>query len=198
MPKRQPIDKTQWPADQVERRKVADLVPYARNARQHTPQQVAKIAGSIREWGWTMPVLVAEDNTIIAGHGRVMAAQQLGLDDVPCMVARGWTDAQRRAYVIADNQLTLAGDWDNDMLRAELDEIGSAEFDLDLIGFDADELAGLMEGASEPEAEGAPDAGGIDYQEHFAVLVECDSEPHQSQVFERLKSDGYTCKVLVN
>lgn len=146
MPKRQPIDDKQWPADKIERRAVAGLIPYARNARQHSPPQVAKIAASIREWGWTMPVLIAEDATIIAGHGRVLAAQQLGLDDVPCMVARGWTEAQRRAYVIADNQLTLAGDWDEDMLSAELGDIETSGFELGLLGFDADELAGLMDG----------------------------------------------------
>jgi ParB-like chromosome segregation protein Spo0J len=102
----------QWPADQVERRPVAALAPYARNARTHSDEQVAQIAASIREWGWTVRVLAAEDGTIIAGHGRVMAAQLLGIAEVPVMVARGWSEAQRRAYVIADNQLALTAGWD--------------------------------------------------------------------------------------
>jgi ParB-like chromosome segregation protein Spo0J len=106
-----------WPADKVERRKVADLVPYARNSRQHSDAQVAQIAASIREWGWTTPALIDPDGGIIAGHGRVMAAQQLGLDEIPCMVADGWTDAQKQAYVIADNQLALNASWDDEMLR---------------------------------------------------------------------------------
>src|SRR6187402_172575 len=89
-----------WPADAVERRPVAALVPYARNARTHSDEQVAQIAASIREWGWTSPVLVDESGGIIAGHGRVLAAQRLGLPEVPVMVAADWSEAQKRAYVI--------------------------------------------------------------------------------------------------
>src|SRR6187402_2647405 len=96
-----------WPADAVERRPVASLVPFARNARSHSDEQVAQIAASIREWGWTVPVLVDEVGTIIAGHGRVLAAQRLGLAEIPVMVAAGWSEAKRRAYVLADNKLAL-------------------------------------------------------------------------------------------
>lgn len=92
-----------WPADQVVRRPVAELVPYARNARTHSKEQVRQIAASIREFGWTNPILIDEASNIIAGHGRVLAADMLGVVEVPCVVARGWTDAQRRAYVLADN-----------------------------------------------------------------------------------------------
>jgi ParB-like chromosome segregation protein Spo0J len=102
----------QWPADAVERRPLASLVPAARNARTHSDEQVAQIAASIGEWGWTVPVLVDEAGTIIAGHGRVLAAAKIGLSDVPVMVARGWTDAQKRAYVIADNKLAENAGWD--------------------------------------------------------------------------------------
>ena len=101
-----------WPADKVERWPIDRLVPYARNARTHSDAQVAQIAGSIREWGWTMPMLVDEDGTLIAGHGRVLAARQLGLTEMPVMVARGWSEAQKRAYVIADNKLALNAGWD--------------------------------------------------------------------------------------
>jgi ParB-like chromosome segregation protein Spo0J len=87
-----------WPADKVQRRPVAELAPYARNARLHSDAQVAQIAASIGEWGWTMPVLLDEAGGIIAGHGRVLAAKRLGIDAVPCMVAKGWSDAQKRAY----------------------------------------------------------------------------------------------------
>jgi hypothetical protein len=101
-----------WPADAVARRSVASLVPSARNARTHSPQQVAQLAASIREWGWTTPILVDEQGVIIAGHGRVLAAQQLGLVEVPVMVARGWSEAQKRSYLLADNQLArLFGLW---------------------------------------------------------------------------------------
>src|SRR3954469_5755 len=108
------------PADQVERWSLGRLVPYARNARTHSEAQVAQIAGSIREWGWTVPVLVDETGMLIAGHGRVLAARKLGLTDIPVMVARGWTEAQKRAYVLADNKLALNAGWDVELLKVEL------------------------------------------------------------------------------
>jgi ParB-like chromosome segregation protein Spo0J len=95
----------EWPADQVERWPLTKLIPYARNARTHSPEQVAQIAASIREFGFTVPVPVDEHGTLIAGHGRVLAAQLLGITDVPTMVARGWTPAQIQAYRLTDNQL---------------------------------------------------------------------------------------------
>lgn len=137
-----------WPADRIERRPIDSLIPYARNSRTHSDAQVAQIAASIREWGWTMPVLIDEQSGIIAGHGRVLAARKLGLADVPCMVAAGWSEAQRRAYVIADNKLAMNADWDEEMLRTELAELSGLEFDLELIGFDADDktlTSGLAE-----------------------------------------------------
>ena len=144
-----------WPADAVERRAVAGLVPYARNARTHSEAQVAQIAGSIQEWGWTIPVLVDEAGGIIAGHGRVMAALKLGLTDVPVMVARGWSEAQKRAYVIADNKLAENADWDLDLLRVEMGDLATEGFELDLIGFGEAELADLLadrnEGLTDPD-----------------------------------------------
>jgi ParB-like chromosome segregation protein Spo0J len=93
-----------WPADKVERWSIDRLIPYAKNARTHTDAQVAAIAASIKEWGWTSPALVGEDGGLIAGHARVLAARQLGIVEIPVMVAAGWTEAQKRAYVLADNQ----------------------------------------------------------------------------------------------
>ncbi len=141
-----------WPADKVERRKVSDLVPYARNSRTHSPEQVAQIASSIREWGWTMPILIDETGGIIAGHGRVMAAQKLGIEDVPCMTATGWSEAKRRAYVIADNKLALNAGWDNEALKIEMKELDALDFDLTLTGFGLDEMADLFDPPT-PEAE---------------------------------------------
>ena len=134
-----------WPADAVERRSVESLIPYARNARTHSDAQVAQIAASITEWGWTTPVLVDEGDQIIAGHGRVMAARKLGIEEVPVMVARGWSDAQRRAYVLADNQLALNSGWDMDLLKVELGDLSEMGFDLDLIGFDQKEIDGISD-----------------------------------------------------
>jgi DNA modification methylase len=149
--------KIEWPADKVERRPISDLIPYARNSRTHSDAQVAQIAASIREWGWTMPILIDETGSIIAGHGRVMAAQKLGIKHVPCMTATGWSEAKRRAYVIADNKLALNAGWDDEMLRAEFSELRDLDFDLSLTGFDEAEIGalfptGVTEGLTDEDA----------------------------------------------
>jgi DNA modification methylase len=138
------------PADKVERWAIDRLVPYARNARTHSDEQISQIAASIKEWGWTTPVLVDEQGGIIAGHGRTLAAQRLKMAEVPVMVAKGWSDAKKRAYVLADNKLALNAGWDNEMLALELSEIGELGFDLDLTGFTAEEIAALMPVELEP------------------------------------------------
>ena len=149
-----------WPASKVELRKVSDLIPYARNSRTHSDEQVSQIAASIREWGWTVPVLVDEQGSLIAGHGRIMAAKKLGIGEVPTMVAVGWSDAQKRAYVLADNKLALNAGWDMDLLKVELVDLQGLNFDLDLTGFTGDELSDLLaektEGLTDPDD--VPDA----------------------------------------
>jgi DNA modification methylase len=150
-----------WPADAVERRAVADLVPYARNARTHSGEQVAQLAAAIREFGWTIPVLVDEQSNIIAGHGRVLAAQSLGLTDIPVMVARGWTEEQRRLYVIFDNKSALNAGWDEDILRLEMLDLREGGVDLGLSGFGTIELASLFKtakGATDPDDVPEPPA----------------------------------------
>jgi DNA modification methylase len=150
-----------WPADKVERWPIDRLVPYARNARTHTDEQVAQVAASIREWGWTNPVLVGEDGGIIAGHARVLAGRKLGLAEVPVMLATGWSEAQRRAYVLADNQLALNAGWNPEVLRLELGELAGLDFDLGLIGFDEAQLAALTgsnPGLTDPDEVPEPPA----------------------------------------
>ncbi len=149
----------EWPADRVERRPVASLLPYARNARTHSEAQVAQIAAAIREWGWTVPVLVDEAGQLIAGHGRVLAAKALGLLDVPTMIARGWSETDKRAYALADNKLTLNAGWDADLLKGELFELRSEGFDLGLTGFGAEEVVGLLGDLAEVAATDAGEAG---------------------------------------
>ena len=129
--------------DKIERRPIGSLIPYAFNARTHSEEQIKQIAASMREWGWTNPVLVDDAGGIIAGHGRVLAAQLLQLPEVPVIVASGWTDAQKRAYIIADNKLALNAGWDNELLALEFGELQELGFDLDLTGFSADELEAL-------------------------------------------------------
>jgi hypothetical protein len=152
---------TGWPADKVERRPLASLIAYARNARLHSDEQVAQIAASILQWGWTMPVLIDEGGEIIAGHGRALAAAKLGLIDIPVMVAVGWTDEQKRAYVIADNKLTLNAAWDDTLLKLELSDLREAGFDLGLTGFSTDELQVLWHGAPPSTAGNLAERFGI-------------------------------------
>jgi DNA modification methylase len=123
---------------------VADLIPYARNSRTHSEEQVTQIAASIKEFGFLNPVIVDGEKGIIAGHGRVMAAKKLGMTELPAVEASHLTDAQRRAYIIADNKLALNAGWDDEMLRVEFAELTEAGFDLDLTGFSLDEIGALQ------------------------------------------------------
>jgi len=124
---------------------VSELIPYARNARTHSDAQVAQIAASIKEFGWTNPVLIDGERGIIAGHGRVLAARKLGMEEVPCIELAHLTEAQKRAYILADNQLAANAGWDMELLKIELGDLDEAGFDLSLIGFDEGFLAGLLE-----------------------------------------------------
>ena len=124
---------------------VSELIPYVRNARTHSEAQVAQIAASIREFGFLSPILVAEDNTILAGHGRLAAALKLGLKKVPCVKENHLTETQKRAYIIADNKLSLNAGWDSELLAVELSELEGADFNLDLLGFDEAELSSIFD-----------------------------------------------------
>ena len=128
----------------IEQIATAELIPYARNARTHSEQQVQQIAGSIQEFGFCNPVLIDPTNGIIAGHGRVLAAQLLKLESVPCLRLSHLTDAQKRAYVLADNRIALSSGWDDEMLANELSDLHADDFDMALLGFDADELGRLL------------------------------------------------------
>ena len=130
------------------------LVPYARNARTHSPEQVAQIAASIREFGFLSPVVTTKEGTILCGHGRFYAAQKLGLKKIPCIREDHLTEAQRRAYIIADNKLSLNAGWDEEMLRVELSDLKGEAFDVSLTGFDEKELARLF-----AEGDGAEEDG---------------------------------------
>jgi len=153
----------------IELRPIGTLKGYERNARKHPPEQVAQIAASMQEFGWTIPVLVREDDTIVAGHGRVMAIETLWDRDmdvtfpggetvprgyVPVLVARGWSEDQFRAYVLADNQLAANAEWDEALLKIEVRDLNMSGFDLGLIGFDAGALGDLL---AVPEEPAAPD-----------------------------------------
>ena len=148
---------------------VSSLIPYARNSRTHSDEQVTKIAASIKEFGFLNPVIVDGENGIIAGHGRIMAAKKLGIESVPVIEANHLTDAQRRAYVIADNRLALDAGWDDEMLRVEFAELEDLGFDLELTGFSLDEIQGMD--FDEGEEVGMPN------------LPDGDKEPFQQKTF---------------
>jgi DNA modification methylase len=130
---------------QIVQRKIEDLIPYVKNSRTHSEDQIAQIAASIKEFGWTNPVLIDGDNGIIAGHGRVMAARKLKFKEVPTIELKDLTETQKKAYIIADNRLALNAGWDNEMLTIELNDLLADGFALDILGFDPKELSALLE-----------------------------------------------------
>jgi DNA modification methylase len=139
---------------------IAGLKPYDRNARTHSAEQIDQIIASISEWGWTNPVLIDEAGMILAGHGRVMAAEKMGLSEVPCITIDGLTDTQKRAYVLADNKLALNAGWDEEVLNAELKALADLQFDLGTVGFDMAEVRFLarLDATGDPEAVPEPPA----------------------------------------
>lgn len=177
-------------------RPIADLIPYARNARTHSDAQVAQLAASIREFGWTNPILTDGANGIIAGHGRTLAARKLGLDEAPTIDLSHLSEAQKRAYVLADNQLALNAGWDTELLKVELQDLEAAGFDVDLVGFHGDELAKLLDQPvpADPAAQAEPEK---DFGGQYGVIVTCADETEQAAVYERLTAEGLNCKVVV-
>ena len=138
----------------ITNKKVTELIPYVNNSRTHSDEQVAQIAASIKEFGWTNPILVDGSNGIIAGHGRLLAARKLGQTEVPTIELSDLTETQKKAYIIADNRLALSAGWDNEMLTLELNDLLADGFALEILGFDADELSDLLDDKDETEPKG--------------------------------------------
>jgi len=174
----------------IEKLSLEQLIPYARNSRTHSDEQVAQIAASIREFGWTNPVLIDASGTIVAGHGRVLAARKLGLKEVPVIRLGHLTPTQVRAYVIADNKLALNAGWDEEMLASEIVELQGENFNLDLTGFSEKEIAELM---GEESAEERPE---VKIDSAFEVIAECENEEHQQMVYNILNEKGIKCRLL--
>jgi ParB-like chromosome segregation protein Spo0J len=127
-----------WAAKEIVQRSVAELIPYDRNPKDHPEEQISQIANSIRQWGWTMPILIDEVGTVIAGHGRLYAAQSMGVKEVPCVVATDWSEEQKKAYVIADNKIAENGKWNMSKYFEEVQVLEGGGFDLTLMGLDGD------------------------------------------------------------
>ena len=173
----------------IEYRATGEIIPYINNSRTHSEQQVQQVAASIKEFGFTNPILIDQDGGIIAGHGRLLAAQMLRMDEVPTITLEGLTEAQRKAYVIADNKLALNAGWDFELLKIEIEEM--SDFDLSLLGFDDQELANIIDGLNEEPPELKEES----YSQVFNIVVNCNDEGHQERVYNELQAKGYECQV---
>ena len=169
----QPMNKPE-----IEHLEIEGLIPYARNSRTHSDEQVAQIAASIKEFGFTNPVLIDSDGGIIAGHGRVMAARKLKLSEVPCIRLGHLTEIQKRAYIIADNKLALNSGWDGDYLKVELESLNEDDFKMDLLGFSEPELALAMGLGVDFDAGTEDDQGKLD-ETKPTICPACGHEFHK-------------------
>lgn len=171
---------------------IEDLIPYVRNARIHTSEQVTRIAASIKEFGFINPVLIDKNNGIIAGHGRVEAAKKLNMETVPCIFVEHLTETQKKAYILADNKLALDSGWDKEMLKIELEELSESNFDIDFLNFDID----LNKDAELEIIENTTPEKEIAYKEQYGVIVMCKDEQEQEKIYDELSERGYDCKVV--
>ena len=146
----------------ITNKKVTELIPYVKNSRTHSDEQVAQIAASIKEFGWTNPILVDGSNGIIAGHGRLLAARKLGQTEVPTIELSDLTETQKKAYIIADNRLALSAGWDNEMLTIELNDLLADGFALEMLGFDPVEMQLLIDGGPDFEPATEDEQGKLD------------------------------------
>lgn len=172
-------------------KKTEDLIPYARNSRTHDESQVAQIAASIKEFGWTNPILLDGENGIIAGHGRVLAAQKLGETKVPTIELAHLTDTQKRAYIIADNKLALNSGWDNEMLLLEIETLQEAGYGIDVLGFDDKELKALI-----GNLDDADDVKEPSDESRNLLMIECEGERELEKLFAEMQERGFECKIL--
>lgn len=175
------------PALKIVYRQVADLIPYARNARTHSDEQVTRIASSIKEFGFTNPILIDGDNGILCGHGRLAAAKKLGMREVPTIELSGMTDAQKRAYILADNKLALNSTWDYETLKIELSSLDEIGYEIGLTGFSDSEFNNLFGLIDENDIESAK------VVENFSVVVDFENEEEQETFFTEMKERGYKC-----
>ena len=152
---------------------IADIKPSAKNARKHNDEQVALLAASIKQWGWTFPILIDEQGEIIAGEGRWLAAKKLRETQIPCLVAKDWAREQIDAYRIADNQLSLRSSWDYDEVLSQLSALDGAHFDLSLLGFDQEFLDGMLSVVEEPPTESDPEDAAM-----LEMIMEGDEKPY--------------------
>lgn len=192
---------------EIKYKPLADLIPYARNSRTHSEAQIKQIAASIREFNFVNPILISTGNDIVAGHGRALAAEKLGLELVPTIELGHLSDTQRRAYVIADNRLAENAGWDSQMLAIEIDELAGCGFDMDLLGFenfkeleaeivDNRKLENVIENDTEefePDLPGEDDQKKIDAK--LVITVTCENGDQLEELFQELNERGFKVKI---
>jgi len=176
----------------IEQLSVDSLIPYSNNARTHSDDQVTQIASSIKEFGFNNPILVDKTNGVIAGHGRLMAAKKLGMDTVPCIKLEHLTDAQRKAFILADNKIALNSGWDYELLKVEVENLSDEDFRLELLGFDVNELNTIL-GIEEEIKE---DKEISDDGNRNLLLVEFDNEIELENLFNEMQERGFNCKIM--
>jgi len=179
-------------ARSLQLRPIESIRPYDKNPRTHTPAQIAAIARSIERFGFTNPILLDGENGIIAGHGRLAAAQQLGFEHVPCVDLNGLTAAEQRAYVIADNQLALQAGWDYALLALDVEELAIEGFDVTLLGFSDKEMSSIERMGTQLDDKTNSTVGG----DRCLLLIEFATEPEQQIAFVELQERGWNVKVL--
>jgi ParB-like chromosome segregation protein Spo0J len=176
----------------IEQIDIEDLIPYAMNARTHSDAQVAQIAGSIKEFGFNNPVLIDADNGLIAGHGRVMAGRKLGLKQVPAIRLGHLTETQKKAFILADNKIALNSGWDYELLKVEVELLSNEDFNLDLLGFEVNELNTIL--GIEEELKDEKEI--VDDGNRNLLLVEFDNEIELENLFNEMQERGFNCKIM--
>ena len=171
---------------------IESLIPYAMNARTHSDSQVAQIAGSIKEFGFNNPVLIDADNGLIAGHGRVMAGRKLGLKEVPAIRLGHLSDAQKKAFILADNKIALNSGWDYELLKSEIEALSEQDFRLELLGFDVNELNSILEIEEVIKDEKEI----VDDGNRNLLLVEFENEIELENLFNEMQERGFNCKIM--
>lgn len=168
-----------------------ELIPYANNSRTHSEKQVGQIAASMREFGWTLPIVVDEANTVLAGHGRLLAAKKLGLCECPVVRVSNLSAAQKKAYTIADNKIAENSGWDKELLNLELDFLHEQEFDLSLLGFKPVEINDLLgiEQAGKDESD--------QLARSYSIILDCTGEKHQLELLDEFEGRGIKCRALL-
>jgi ParB-like chromosome segregation protein Spo0J len=175
----------------IQYKKIKDLIPYVNNSRTHSEAQVAQIASSIKEFGWTNPILLDGENGIIAGHGRLMAGQLLGHEEAPTIELSHLTEHQKKAYVIADNKLALNAGWDFNILKMEFEDLNINEFDITKLGFDVKEINQILGIENVINIENEPTN-----ETRNLLMIECEGERELEKLYEEMQERGFQCKIL--